>query len=222
MLTIDNKQFIKDMNNIVNYSYGFLEGAQRGKTKMLSALGLELKELVGQFIDSSARTNPASLHHVYEWYQVGSPAGRLFDIDYTVSNVGLSFYGTLSQSKSIKEGSKVPFYNKARIMESGAKITIRPKNSNVLVFDVDGKEVFTRKPVTVSDPGGPGVAGSFHEVFKQFFVTYLSQALLDVSGLMNNLQNPIDFKINLAAGKRGGRAVGIRVGAAWINKGVSV
>ena len=28
----DNKKFAKQMNNIVNYSFGFFEGAEKGKT----------------------------------------------------------------------------------------------------------------------------------------------------------------------------------------------
>ena len=216
----DNKKFIKDMNNIVAYSEGFLEGAQKGKRNMLAGLGLELKEIIGEFIDSSARIDPQSLHHVYEWYMTGSKDARLFDIDYAVSNLGLSMYGTLSQSRSIKDGSREPFYNKAKIMESGVSVTIKPKVATSLVFDVDGKTVFTRNPVTVNNPGGSDVSGSFHETFKTFMMSYLSQSLLDVSGLAKNLRNPVDFKLNLLSGKAGGRSVGIRVGMQWISGGV--
>jgi hypothetical protein len=218
-LQVDSKKFMKDMNNIVAYSEGFLEGAKKGKGLMFNFLGKELKEIVGEFIDASARVDPSSLHHVYEWYQTGNKNGRLFDITYTVSNLGLSLYGTLTQSTTIRDGSKEPFYNKAKIMESGIPVTISPKTASKLVFDVDGKTVFTSSPVTVSNPGGDNVSGSFAETFKSYIMTYLSQSLLDISGLSKNLGNPVDFKTNFAAGKNGGRSVGVRVGMQWISKG---
>jgi len=74
------------------------------------------------------------LHHVYEWYQTGSPAARLFDINYISNQIGLSFNSTFRQSVSIKSGSKVPFYNKAQIIENGIPVTIRPVSSEVLSF----------------------------------------------------------------------------------------
>lgn len=216
---LDSKQFMKDMNNIVAYSQGFLDGVERARPIMLDSLGEELKLMVGEFIDSSASTNPASLHHIYEWYQTGSPAARLFDIDYVVSDTGLTFSGTLSQSKSVKNGSREPFYNKAKIMEAGNSVVITPRDGGVLAFESDGKKIFTKKSVTVKEPGGTAVEGSFHDTFKQFFLAYLSQSLMDVSGVMQNLSNPIDFKKNLSAGKSGGRSTGLATGMKWASKG---
>ena len=116
---LNDAAFKKDMKNIMNYSLGFLEGIQAGKTKFLNNVGVMTKELLEEYIDSNARVNPEALHHIYEWYKVGSPDARLYDINYTVSNLGLSFVSTLKQSTSIKDGSSVPFYNKAKIMEEG-------------------------------------------------------------------------------------------------------
>jgi hypothetical protein len=36
--TFNSKQFKKDMNNIVNYSIGFLDGVQKGKTVFLKTM----------------------------------------------------------------------------------------------------------------------------------------------------------------------------------------
>jgi hypothetical protein len=83
--------FKKDMKNIMNYSIGFLEGVQAGKIKFLNNVGVMTKELLEQYIDSNARVNPEALHHIYEWSKVGSPDARLYDINYTISNLGLSF-----------------------------------------------------------------------------------------------------------------------------------
>ena len=109
--------FKKEMKNIIDYSVGFLDGIKAGKTKFLNNIGIMTKELLEQYIDTNARVNPRALHHIYEWYKVGSPDARLYDINYTISNLGLSFVSTMKQSTSIKDGSSVPFYNKAKIME---------------------------------------------------------------------------------------------------------
>lgn len=217
-MKIDDKKLVKDLNNVVAYSIGFLDGVKIGKPKMLASLGAELRELVGEFIDANARVNPQSLHHVYEWYQTGSPAGRLFDIDYNVTVGGLSLNGTLTQSRSIAKNSKEPFYNKASIMEYGVPITISPKSAQALRFEVDGEEVFTKKPVTIQNPGG-NVEGNFQETFRLFFTTYASQALLEVSGLADQLSKPTEFDKNFAAGVRGGRSVGLTAGMKYISGG---
>lgn len=214
-VAIDDKAFMKQMNNIVEYSLGFLDGVQDGKRALLQNIGSEIKALLGAYIDSNARMDPQALQHVYEWYQAGNPAGRLFEIDYLVTNKGLSVSSTFTQSKSIKNGSNVPFYNKATIMENGIPVVIKPKNSGVLAFEDNGETVFTRKPVYVSNPGGD-VSGMYEETFKEFFTKYLSQSFLDVTGLRNHFKTPKAFKNNFAAGAAGGRSVGVRVGRQWV------
>lgn len=138
----DSKAFKKDMNNIMDYSIGFLEGVHRGKNQFLHSVGVETIELLKEFIDSSARVNPEVLHHVYEWSQIGSPSGRLYDLDYTVSGLGLSIKSSFKQSTIIKAGSNVPFYNKATIIENGIPVVIRPKKAKALRFEQDGEEIF--------------------------------------------------------------------------------
>lgn len=216
--TLDDKRFMADMNNILNYAIGFIDGAKMGKIKMLNNLGQEVSEMICNYIDSSARVDPQSLHHVYEWYQTGSPDARLFDISYVANSGGLSINSTLTQSMSVQSGSKVPFYNKAEIMERGISMRVAPKDSTVLAFDDNGETVFTRKPVTISDPGGPAVQGEFERTLKQFFSSYMSQAILSSSGIMRNLGNPVDFKTNLRQGKTGGRATGVKVGYNWMTR----
>lgn len=219
--TFNSNQFKKDMNNIVNYSIGFLEGVHRGKTVFLKTLGMQTVELMKEFIDSNARVNPQMLHHIYEWNMTGSPDARLYDISYTTSNLGLSFKSSFSQSTSIKNGSRVPFYDKARIMEQGIPVTIRPKVAQVLAFDDNGEQVFTRGPVQVMNPGGTEVEGGFEKVFDMFFNKYFSQAFLRTSGIAQYLENPLVYKKNLSAGKKMGKAKGVSTGYRWIaNAGV--
>jgi archaellum component FlaF (FlaF/FlaG flagellin family) len=219
-VTLDTRKFQQDMNNIVKYSFGFLEGIEKGKVRFLEFLGKETIEVLKQYIDSNARTNPSALHHVYEWYQVGSPDSRLFDIVYTVSNLGLSIKSTFRQSSSIQNGSTTPFYNKARIMENGTPVTIRPKKAKVLAFESNGQEVFTKKPVTVMNPGG-NTANKFEQIFDTFMLKYFKQSFLKNSGLLEHLKNPVAYKRNLSAGKKAGRSKGVQVGYRWItNVGV--
>jgi len=213
---IDTRQFTKDMNNIMNYSIGFLEGAQKGKTILFQRIGAETIELMKQFIDSNARANPTALHHVYEWYQTGSPDARLFDLEYTISNLGLSFRSTFSQSASIRNGSKVPFYDKARMMEAGVSVTVRPRTAKALRFEVDGETVFTPNPVTIDNPGGAAVQGSFEKVFDTFFGNYFTQSFLRISGLLDHLSDPSVYKRDLPKGKRGGKAAGLATGFRWV------
>lgn len=216
----DSKQFAKDMNNIIEYSIGFLDGIHGGKKIFLDNLGRETIFTLKEFIDLNAQIDPAMLHHVYEWYQTGSPDGRLYDIDYTVSGLGLSFKSSFRQSHTIKDGSRTPFYDKARIMEEGIPVVIRPKFSEVLSFDVNGEMVFTKNPVVVENPGGTQAQGGFENVMNMFFNQYFRQSFLRTTGLDVYLKNPKVYKTNMAAGKRSGRTAGYATGFKWIANAV--
>lgn len=216
----DDAQFTKEMKNITEYMFGFIDGVKAGKPELMKVLGVSVKEILEEFIDSSARVDPSSLQHVYEWYQTGSPDARLFDIIYTPSTRGLSFGFTLRQSTSIKDGSKVPFYDKARIMEYGVPVTIKPVNAQALAFDSNGKTVFTKNAVSVANPGGSDAEGGLREMFTQFFTQYISQALLDVTGLRKHFETVSEFHENFSYAKIGGRNLGFRVGIRWISGGI--
>jgi hypothetical protein len=213
---VNNKKFIKDMNNLMGYSIGFMTGVKRGQGVFLKGFGLTVIEALKQYIDSNARVAPHLLHHVYEWSQTGSPEARLFDLRYTVTGVGISIDSKFKQSKSIKDGSRVPFYDKARIMEEGIPVTIIPKN-RVLAFNIDGEDIFTSSPVTVQNPGG-NVEGEYEKVFDNFFKLYFKQSFLASTGILSYLQNPIEFSRNFSNGKRGGYNLGLAVGKRWMEK----
>jgi hypothetical protein len=212
-------RFNKEMKNIIGYSIGFMEGAQKGKARLLDNLGRETIEVLKQYIDANARVNPQALHHIYEWHKTGSPSARLFDIDYTVSNLGLSLRSTFRQSTSIKEGSNVPFYDKARIMENGIPVVIKPIRSQVLAFEENGEQVFSKTPIRVSNPGGPESNGAYERAFDSFFRQYFSQSFLKSSGVLGYLNQGKAYKKNISAGKAGGRTVGISTGYRWILNG---
>lgn len=211
----DAKKFKKDMNNLINYSVGFLDGMQAGKAKFLVNLGADVTELAGQFIDANARVNPQALHHVYEWYRTGSPDARLFDIDYRTSRVGVSFSSSFRQSSTLQDGSDVPFREKASIMENGISVTIKPRNAQALRFEDNGEIIYTKKEVTVDNPGGI-TQDQFKKTFESFFGNYFTQAFLKNSGLRDYFARPKSYKANIAAGVRGGKSVGYQTGYRWV------
>jgi hypothetical protein len=212
----NTKSFDKEMNNIIDYAIGFLDGAQKGKSIFLKNLGAATIESMARYVDVSARGNPAALQHVYEWYQTGSPSARLFDINYTVSNLGLSINSSFKQSRTVKKDSNVPFYNKAKIMEEGIPVTIKPTRSPVLVFNEGGQTVFTKKPVVISNPGGSQARGSFEKTMDEFISRYFKQSFLRASGIYDYIKKPTVFKKNIKSGSRLGRSKGIDTGFKWI------
>ena len=211
------------MNNIVKYSIGFLDGVENGKTIFLKNLGLGTIQALSAYVDVSAKGNPRALHHVYEWYQTGSPNARLFDLDYTVSNLGLSINSTFKQSRTLREDSNEPFYNKASIMERGVPVTITPKKSSVLVFEEGGETIFTKNPITVRSPGGDEVRGSFEKTVDEFILRYFKQSFLRASGIYDYIKKPTLYKKNIKAGSKLGRSKGLDTGFKWIaNAKISV
>ena len=215
-ITTNSKQFESQMNNIIQYSMGFLDGVENGKTVFLKNLGAGTIQAMAAYVDVSAKGNPNALHHVYEWYQTGSPSARLFDIDYTVSNLGLTFNSKFRQSRTLKEDSNVPFYNKASIMENGVPVTITPKKSSVLVFEQGGETIFTKNPITVRNPGGDYVAGSFERTIDEFILKYFKQSFLRASGIYDYIKKPVLYKKNFKAGSKMGKSKGVDTGFRWI------
>jgi hypothetical protein len=218
-VVFDSKNLFNDLNNLAEYSIGFLDGIKLGENNFLDNLGQSTIESMKNFIDSNARSQPQTLHHVYEWYQTGSPEARLFDLEYVVKDSGLSFNYSFSQSRSFSNGAKEPFYDKAQIMENGIPVTIRPKNAKVLSFDDNGTQVFTKNPIIVANPGGDSVSGSFERILDEFFNVYFQQSYLYISGVLQYLQNPIAYKQNISAGVKQGKSIGLKVGYEWISKG---
>lgn len=215
-VAMDSRSLEKKLTNIVKYSVGFLEGAQSGKKIFLDNMGGRVIEALNRYVDAMARSDRDALHHVYEWYQTGSPAARLFDLTYTVSNLGLSIKSSFRQSTSVSKDSTTPFYDKARIMELGIPVTIKPKKASALVFEDAGETVFTKNPITVHDPGGVEAQYGYGFVFDSFFNNYFTQAFLKSSGLSDYISNPVSYKHNFAAGATGGKSLGKKVGYTWI------
>ena len=215
----DTREFIKKLMNAVAYSDGFMDGAQISRLKFNQQLGEFIKQGLNKYIDSKARMNPDALHHVYEWDQVGSPSARLFEINVVPMQTMIKFNIKFLPSSSISPTSDTPFKNKAKIMENGMDVTIEPKNSEMLVFEDGGETVFTRKEINISNPGGSEVERSFERVINDFFTNYLTVGLLKSSGILDELERPVEYKRDFARGTKGGRSVGISAGKKYMNIG---
>jgi hypothetical protein len=216
LVKLNTKLFQKQLDNMVEYSFGFLEGVESGKKIFLDNLARGTVEGLKLYIDAIARSNPQAMHHVYEWYQTGNRGQRLFDIDYRITTLGISITSKFRQSQSIQSGSYEPFYNKAKIMEDGIPVVIKPKGNNALVFEDNGTTVFTKKTIVNDFPGGREVQGSYEKVFDSFMNTYFAQSFLTATGLYEYLDNPKIYKKNFAAGIKGGKAVGKATGFKWM------
>ena len=148
----------------------------------------------GLFIDSQARTNPKSLHHVYEWNKVGQENSRLFKLN-KLEGAGLSFKVNyefkLSKSSvpasSRKQKSRYVFANKASVMEKGMPLIIAPRSSERLVFEIDGETIFMPKgkSVTVKSPGGTASTNRFDLAYSRYFSGPLITNSIKSSGFQN-------------------------------------
>jgi len=216
IVTTNTRHFKRTMDNIIDYSYGFLDGVQDGKKVFLEKLGREVITALSQYIDINAKANPKALHHVYEWYRVGSPAARLYDIDFIVNKNGLALFSNFRQSRSMSNDASEPFFDKAKIMEQGKTVVIKPKGGSVLAFESGGDTVFTKRPITVRNPGGDEVQGSFEQVFDEFMLKYFKQSFIRASGLYDYIKKPTAFKKNIRAGSKAGRPKGVSTGFSWI------
>lgn len=219
MITVkfDNKQSSKILNNTLQYSLGFLDGIEMNKIVFNNKLAQYTKNALEKYIDTKARMNNESLHHVYEWGRTGDPNARLFDIDAVATNTIITFSGQFLPSTSISDNSDEPLVDKANIMENQISIVVEPRSSEVLVFEDEGETVFVNTTIIIDNPGGDKVAGSFKEVASEFFNIIFTGTFLKQSGILRKLGYPVQYSQNLAAGSKGGRATGISTGRKYYN-----
>lgn len=154
----------------------------------------QIQKDFGEFIDSSARVKPNSLHHVYEWNKTGQEQFRLFklnkmDADGLSFRIGYEFKlsKTSVPSKNAKQKKKYIFANKASVMEAGMPIIIRPRSAERLVFELNGATVFMPKgtSVTVKSPGGSSSSHQFALHYGRYFGGQLVNNSIKASGFQN-------------------------------------
>lgn len=170
-----------------------------------------------------ARSMHSSLHHVYEWNQVGKENGRLFRIIKTNQLPGsmiVSYKFNNSKKvvpipqelktigptgKSIKK-SKV-FKKKAEVMESGKPVSFITKKT--IIFSDRGalKFVPKNKLIEISNPGGKDSSGGFSRHFLAWWATRPSQ-VAERSGLFSSIENALAKTLSVNyTGKASARSI---------------
>lgn len=215
-IVYDTSHLKRIMNNVSQYSYGFLEGVEMNLIVFNTQLATLTEEALKKFIDAKARMDPESLHHVYEWNSVGSASARLFEIQATATKNNIFFAGEFLQSQSVSDTSDEPFYDKARIMENQIAIEVEPRSADVLAFEDSGQTVFTVKSIFIENPGGDEVAGSFGRAVDEFFDVYFTTTFMRQSGILDQLSYPIEYAQNFSAGARIGRSAGRSAGRRYM------
>ena len=174
------------------------------QNKFSSVIFKQIQDDFGAYIDAKARTEPKSLHHVYEWKKTGSKNGRLFELK-KLSQDGLSFRVgyEFKLSKSLvptgKGKHRHVFANKASVMESGMPVIIRPRSAERLVFEVNGSTIFMPKgaSVSVKRPGGTKVKNAFYVAYNRFFTGDLVNQSIKKSGFQRLLNSSITKAMQL-------------------------
>ena len=64
IVSLKTKTLEKQLNNIADYSIGFIDGVNDGKHLFLSTLGKATIDVLAKYIDMEARANSQALHHV--------------------------------------------------------------------------------------------------------------------------------------------------------------
>lgn len=219
--SVDIKELMNTLNNVTQYSQGFMRGAELNKLEFNRILGGYTAEALKQYIDSKARMNPESLHHVYEWNSVGNSSSRLFDFNVVAKINSINFSGKFLSSRTPSPNSDDVFSDKAEVMENKIAITIEPKNSDVLAFEENGEMVFTRTSIYIANPGGDAVAGSFGRVVDEFFDKYFTASILQ--GILKDLSTPEEFVQYFTQGSKGGKSAGVKAGRKYFSvKGVDL
>lgn len=220
MFTVDfnAKKMVKTINNIIEYSDGYIAETKKNEKKIATKMAKISIPAFYQYLDGLARIHPEMLHHVYEWGEVGSPAGRLVDLKTIDIGKIVNINADLLESTSIKEGSEEPFYDKAMIMEYGETVTVTEKEANVLFFEVDGIEYFRKGPITIANPGGEAVRGSFVNAFNEFYTKYFSQVYLRSIEFYKSLEKANDYRKNIKVSAKSAnpRTLGKNSALQWV------
>lgn len=220
-IKFDGKEAAKMLNNIVEYSNGFIKETEAREQYLANKLGNMSIDAFYEYLDGLARTNPGMLHHVYEWGQVGNPEARLVELKKQMSGKNsVNIISEFIQSNSIPHGGSEPFYEKAQIMEDGIEVTIYPIKAKALFFEWNGEEFFTAGPVVVANPGGEATRGSFLSAFEEFYNVYFDKVYLNAIRFYDNISNASEFAKNFKSAIKSGNAsaVGQQTALSWIIK----
>lgn len=191
-----------DASSIIENATSYIQGiAQAPNTPTVNnEIGMAITAIahrsLSRFIDTEARLNPASMHHVYEWNQTGKPLGRLWKLNSTYKAGTISLSANFKQSRTfvpIKNGTvrRSKFVFKADVMEKGRSVRIAPKKAEVLFFySKGGDPIFIPRgrSVIVKSPGGKQVKGSFGKTMDRFKISNNLNIDIEGSGIIKRLE----------------------------------
>lgn len=204
----------------VSNAMAYIKGVAQAPTSfgLNDEIGRAITTIAGrslaQFIDAEARLNPESLHHVYEWNQVGKPLGRLWKVNGVYRSGVIVLNSEFRQSRTfvpIKNGTsrRSKFVYKAQVMESGKSVRITPKSAEALFFfSQSGDPVFIPRgrSVVVRSPGGKYVKGSYSKTLNRFLTSPRLMVDISESGIVKRLEDAQAFAgrqmPNSVSGKR--------------------
>lgn len=221
MLTVkfDTKKLSKTITNVIQYSDGFITETKQSRQKIANKLAATSINSFYDYLDGLARMHPTILHHVYEWGEVGNPMQRLYELNMSISSSGATIGAEFLQSNSIPTNGTEPFYDKAEIMENGETVIISEKDAQALFFEVDGEEFFRKGPITIANPGGEAVRGSFVTAFNEFYGSYFSEIYLKSINFYKHLSKPSQYSRNIRSAVKSGnaRSAGKNAALQWIS-----
>lgn len=217
-IKFDSKEAIKMLNNIVEYSNGFIKETQAKESTIASRLASTSIEGFYDYLDTLARTNPGMLHHVYEWGAVGDPGSRLVELKKRIGNSSSEIDVDFLASSSVPEGGSQPFYDKAEIMEEGIPVTVQEVDAQAMFFQIGGEEFFRMGPIVIENPGGEAVRGAFVAAFEDFYNNYFEDVYLRSIRFYDHFENPKDFTNNAgrAARSSGAYSLGKTTALKWV------
>ena len=216
----DTKKLTKTINNIIEYSDGYIQETRQSKNKISNKIANTSVGVFYEYLDGLARMHPGMLHHVYEWGEAGNSGSRLYKLFRKTGGSAITISADFLQSSSIPNGSKEPFYDKAFIMEEGQSVTVTEQEAQSLFFEIDGQEYFRKGPITIANPGGEAVRGSFVNAFNDFYDNYFSQIYLRSIRFYKELEEMKPYKNNIrrASKSRNPRTMGKNSALEWISK----
>jgi hypothetical protein len=217
-MKINSKEAMRVLNNVVNYSQGFIDESKAKESYVASKLASTSITAFYEYLDVLARTNPGMLHHVYEWGQVGSPEARLVELKKILAGKKVEVGSQFLTSTSIPENGSEPFWDKAEIMEEGIEVQINEVNAQALFFQVDGEEFFRTGPIVIENPGGEQVRGSFVRAFEEFYNNYFDQVYLRAIRFYDHFSRSKEFESGFNSGVRSSnaRSMGKKTALSWI------
>lgn len=217
-MKINSKEAMRLLNNVVNYSQGFIEESKAKESYVASKLASTSITGFYQYLDVLARTNPGMLHHVYEWGQVGNPEARLVELKKIIAGKKVEVASQFLTSTSIPENGSEPFWDKAEIMEEGIQVEINEVNAQALFFQIDGEEFFRTGPIVIQNPGGEQVRGSFVIAFEEFYNNYFDQVYLRSIRFYDHFKKSKEFEAGFNSGVKSSnaRSMGKKTALSWI------